>query len=294
MRTGVNDKNFFFTRAWVVLLFFLVFYAFFIGPFANYMQSKPFVEKIGYVPTSLTVKIVSADQRELVGEALILKVLLYFGGLLGQSDDEYVIPPDYPAMSRMLHLAVQLDPYNMDAYYFAQSILVWDVGQIELANNLLEYGMKSRTWDWTIPYYIGFNSAYFLKDYEKAAKYYKLAGELSGSHLFQQLAGRYLYEAGQTDLALVHLSLMVKGAKNPTIKKAYQTRLEAMQVVRRIEIARDAYLKNLGVLPASVEVLSELGYLSTPPEDPYGGEFYFEYDGKVNSTSKFVFHIKEQ
>jgi len=128
-----------------------------------------------------------------------------------------------------------LDPYNMDAYYFAQTILAWDVKQYQLANNLLDFGMKYRTWDWMLPFFAGFNSAYFLKDYKKAADYYKRAGELNGSVLSISLAGRYMQESGQTELAIAYLSAMEINERNLAIKKNYQTRLKAFKEVHRIE-----------------------------------------------------------
>jgi len=258
-------------------------------PFSQYMASKPIVEKLGYVPTVAVFKAVSADQKELVGALLVTKVLMYFGGLVDKQQKELQIPPDYPAMSRMIHGAVQLDPYNMDAYYFAQAILVWDVGKVEIANELLDYGMKYRTWDWYLPFFAGFNHAYFLKDYAGAARYYQRAGELSGSDLFKSLAGRYLQESGKTGLALAYLYALEKGEKNPAIKKSFHTRILAFQAARRIEIARDRYRQTFGVLPASLEALVKEGYLQSPPVDPYGGHFYLEPDGRVSTTSKFAF-----
>ncbi len=177
-------------RAVVILTLSFVSYLFLLAPFSQYMASKPIVEKLGYVPTVAVVKAVSADQKELVGALLVMKVLMYYGGLVDKQQNQVAIPPDYPAMSRMIHGAVQLDPYNMDAYYFAQAILVWDVGQVEIADKLLDYGMRYRTWDWYLPFFAGFNHAYFLKDYAGAARYYKRAGELSGSDLFKSLAGQ--------------------------------------------------------------------------------------------------------
>jgi tetratricopeptide (TPR) repeat protein len=253
------------------------------------MASKPIVEKLGYVPTVAVVKAVSADQKELVGALLVMKVLMYYGGLVDKQQNQVAIPSDYPAMSRMIHGAVQLDPYNMDAYYFAQAILVWDVGQVDLANKLLDYGMSYRTWDWYLPFFAGFNHAYFLKDYAGAARYYQRAGELSGSDLFRNLAGRYLQESGKTDLALAYLSAMEKGEKNPALKKSFRTRILAFQAVRRIEIARDRYREKTGVPPDSLEVLITQGFLSPTPVDPYGGHFYLEPDGRVTTTSKFAF-----
>jgi tetratricopeptide (TPR) repeat protein len=192
-------------------------------------------------------------------------------------------------MSRLLHGAVKLDPYNMDAYYFSQGFLTWDVKQFKLANDLLDYGMKYRTWDWYLPFFAGFNSAYFLHDYKKAAEYYKRAGELSGSDLHKSLAGRYLHESGQTDLAIIYLSAIAKGERNPAMKKNYLLRLNAFKEVRRIEMARDHYRELRGTFPTSIDQLLAAGLLSPPPKDPYGGQFYLEQDGNVKTTSKFAF-----
>ena len=65
--------------------------------------------------------------------------------------------------------------------------------------------------------------------------------------------------------------------------------LLGLKEVRRIELARDRYKNDKGMLPVSVELLAQAGYLTPAPSDPYGGLFYFELDGKVATTSKFAF-----
>ncbi|MEI6701995.1 MAG: hypothetical protein WCL71_00485 [Deltaproteobacteria bacterium] len=267
----------------------LLLYGILIIPFTTYLRNKPFVEKLGYVPSVTALKSVAADHKEFVAAFLVLKVLMYFGGLFEKAEAQVIIPPDYQSMSRLLHGAVKLDPYNMDAYYFAQSFLAWDVKQYKLANDLLDYGMKYRTWDWYLPFFAGFNSAYFLKDYSAAAKYYQRAGELSGSDLSRLLAGRYMQESGQTELAIAYLIAMEKGERNPALKKNYQIRLTAFREARRIEVARDRYRETIGSLPTKLEQLVSGGFLTPPPRDPYGGQFYLEADGKVSTTSKFAF-----
>jgi tetratricopeptide (TPR) repeat protein len=267
----------------------LLLYGILIVPFTAYLHNKPVVERLGYVPSVSALKAVAADFKEVAAASLVLKVFIYYGGLVEKADNKVAISPDYASMSRLLHGATKLDPYNMDAYYFAQSFLTWDVKQYQLANDLLDYGMKYRTWDWYLPFFAGFNSAFFLKDYTAAAKYYQRAGELSGSDLSKLLAGRYLHESGQTELAITYLSAMLKGEKNPTIKKNYQLRLTAFQEVRRIEMAQHDYIAARGSLPATVEQLLSGGFLFPPPKDPYGGQFYLEPNGKVATTSKFAF-----
>lgn len=265
-------------------------YGILIIPFTTYLRNKPFVEKLGYVPSVTALKTVAADHKELVAASLVMKVLMYFGGLSEKSQTGQVaVPPDYASMSRLLHGSVKLDPYNMDAYYFAQAFLTWDVKQYKLANDLMDYGMKYRSWDWYLPFFAGFNSAYFLKDYAAAAKYYQLAGDLSGSDLSRLLAGRYMQESGQTELAIAYLAVVEKGERNPALKKNYQLRLTALRETRRIEVARESYHKAKGAMPATVAQLISGGFLSPPPKDPYGGEFYLETDGKVATTSKYAF-----
>lgn len=271
-------------------------YCLLITSYTTHLRNKPIEEKLGYVPSIKLLKPLSADQKELTGAWLVFKTMMYFGG---QVDKTHVGPiitqqMDLPGMSRLLHCAVQLDPYNMDAYYFAQGFLTWDAHQFKVANDLLEYGMKYRTWDWYLPFFAGFNYAHFLKDYKKAAEYYKRAGDLSGEELFNSLASRYLQESGQTELAIAYLTAMVKTAKNQAIKLTYQTRLKAFFEVRRIELARDRFYSEQGSMPVTLDRMVQSGYLVPTPVDPYGGRFYLDSSGKVSSTSRFAFVTKNK
>jgi len=277
-------------RPGIALLVGLIAYAAILGPFTRYMKQKPDEVKLGYLPSTNFFRYVSADHKELVGASLVMKVLMYYGTIVEKQQSKVIVqPPDYQRMSAILHGAVKLDPYNMDAYYFAQSFLTWDVKQYQLANDLLDYGMKYRTWDWMLPFFAGFNSGYFMKDYKKAADYYKQAGVLTGNPLYFSLAGRYMQESGQTELAISYLTAMEKEERNQTVKKNYQIRLKAFREVRRIELARDRYKETRGVMPVTLETLVRSGLLSPPPSDPYGGQFFLEPDGKVATTSKFAF-----
>ncbi len=277
----------------MLLSTFLLLYLALIYPFTSFMKNKPFVEKMGYLPEPEVLRLLSADQSRFVAASLLTKVISYFGSLVEQAQNKVYIPPEYPAMQKTIETAVKLDPYNMDAYYFGQAIMVWDARQVQATNQLLEYGMRYRDWDFYLPYFAGFNYAYFLKDYENAAKYYRRAGELTGSDLLMRLTGRYLYEAGKTDLAINYLSAMVKGASNDAVKKTLQTRLRAFQEVRRIEEAQRGYRERHHRNAGSVEELVRGGFLSAVPVDPYGGKFFLDDQGRVRTTSKFAFRVEK-
>lgn len=264
-----------------------------IFPFTNYMRNKPIVEKLGYIPQAEVLKFVSLDQKPLVASLLVMKTLLYFGSLVEINLVKLNIPPDYFSMYRTIETAVKLDPYNIDAYYFAQAVMVWDAKRVGEANALLEYGMRYRNWDFYLPFFAGFNYAYFLKNYEKAAFHYKKAAELSGTPLYATLAGRYLYQAGRTDLAITYLSDLEKVERNEAIKKSLQVRLEALQEVRRIELAVEAFKSDHQHGRVSIEQLLQGGYLEGRPVDPYGGVFFIDEHGQVKSTSNFAFAGKD-
>ena len=274
----------------VALLFILVAcYCAVLLPFTAYMKNKPFVEKLGYVPQAEVLRFISADQKYCVADILVMKSLFYFGSLVERSTPKIPLPPDYFSIYKTIETAVKLDPYNLDAYYFAQAVIVWDAKRVGEANALLEYGMKYRTWDYLLPFFAGFNYAYFLKDYPKAAGCYEKAAALSGEPLYATLAGRYLYESGQTELALAYLSAMEKSARNASIQKTFHVRIVAFEVVKKVEVALARYREaHKGPFP-TVEDLLRMGYLAEPPVDPYGGKFYIDDKGHVRSTSKFAF-----
>ncbi|WP_236025859.1 hypothetical protein [Geomonas azotofigens] len=276
-------------RKLFLVLPILVGYLAVVFALADYMRSKPFVEKLGYIPSVNTMKAMSADHRETVGALLMLKVLMYYGGLVDKASNELEMPIDYPAMSRTIDASLKLDPYNMDGYYFAQAILTWNVGQVALANTFLERGMEYRDWDWQLPYFVGFNYAYFLKDYGRAAKYYRRAAELSGNNMFISLAGRYMQRSGSTEMAIVYLGNMARNSRDQAVKKSLLVRQAAFIRVLELEKARDAFVQQHGKLPGSLEELVRAGLLRGIPRDPYGGKFILQSDGSISSTSGFSF-----
>jgi tetratricopeptide (TPR) repeat protein len=273
-----------------ILILGILLYAALIVPFSDYMKQKPVEEKLGYIPNLQVVRVLSVGQKELAAASLLMKVIMYFGGVVGKQAENVVTPPlNYQEMERVMLIALKLDPYNMDGYYFAQSVLVWDMKQYQAANDLLEYGMKYRTWDWYLPFSAGFNYAYFLKDYKKAATMYMRAGDISGDPMFSRLAGKYLQQSGQTEAAIAYLEIMAKEARDKVVRNVFMIRIKALKEVARIEKARDSYKADVKRLPSGIDTLVSGGYLKKRPVDPYGGVFFLKPDGTVASTSNFVF-----
>lgn len=272
----------------LLFIVLLVGYAFYIVPFTSYMKNRPVAVKLGYVPSAEVFRVAVGDQKLLVAHAAVVKVLVYYGTLIDRINNKIVLPAEYHNMYTTLQTAVKLDPYNNDSYYFSQGAFTWEVGRAKEVNLMLDYGMKYRTWDPMLPFFAGFNAAYFLKQYEPAAHYMKMAAELSGNPLFTNLTARYFYESDKSQLGISFLEIMEKGAKDEKVRKLYRLRRTALQAVLNIQAAVSQFKEQNGRLPERIEELIEHGNLKRLPQDPYGGSFYLDKEGTVRTTSKFA------
>jgi len=279
-------NNSLFISAFLLSLVILIIYT---PYFKKDMQNRPLFEKLGYTPQGKFYKAILGEYRWFMGEYLSFKAIIYYGGKVEKVQQRRYKEVEYHNLYRTIETSILLNPYNEDAYYFAQAAFTWDIGRVNEVNRLLEYVMKYRTWDFKIPFFIGFNYAYFLKDYKRAAIYYKKASEISKSPLFTRLAARYFYEGGETELGIAYLKTMIKITRKESIRKSYEIRLKALEAIYQLEQAIKNYEKKFGKKPETIEDLVKSQVLKTIPVDPYGGKFYLDKDGKVRTTSKLAF-----
>lgn len=266
-----------------LLCFFLV-----MPLFIKDMNRRPIYEKLGYVPTGKIIKMIAGEFRWFIGEYYTFKAITYYGDVKQKAISGKDVDIEYYNLYKTIETAVILNPYHEDAYYFAQAVFTWDVGRIIEVNALLKYVFRFRKWDFKIPFFLGFNYSYFLKQYDKAATYYKEAAQLSGNPFFASLAARYFYESGQTELGIIFLEYMIRGIRNSSIRHIYEKRLKALQAIYVIEKAVQKYQKKFRTLPSSVKDLVIKGILKELPKDPYGGRFYISKNGKVKTTSNLT------
>jgi hypothetical protein len=267
----------------------IIIYLAILFPFVNYLKDRPVAVKLGYLPEAEAIRMVAGDQRYLLAEYFAVKVLIYFGTIIEKQQNMVTVKPEYFNMFKTLETAVKLDPYNLDAYYFSQAAFTWEVGRARDVNRLLAYGMKHRTWDWTLPFYAGFNSAYFLKEYADAAAYMRKAADISGDPLLTNLTARYFYESGRNDLGILFLETMERGAKDNKVKSIYALRKKALAAVQSLTAAVNKFKEGSGRAPLDLKELVAAQLISVIPDDPYGGQFYLDKSGMVRSTSQFAF-----
>jgi hypothetical protein len=241
----------------------------------------------GYLIPSKFSRILALGNQGLLSDFLFLKVATYIGGKgsakqpMGEADWQFV--------ASSLNVVTDLDPYFVDPYIMTEGLLTWDAGQPELANQLLIKGTKYRTDDWRLPFFIGFNHFYFLKDYEAAAGYIMTAAQLPGSPAYlQTLGARLAYYGGKSKTALLFLQQMLAENDDPLLRKRLSLRLTALERAVLIEEAVEKFKAQQGRVPNPLSELVTAGYLAELPIDPYGGQWGLVENGRVFSSSRFA------
>ncbi len=235
------------------------------------------------LPPTLALEIMALGNKELMAELVFYNTEFYFGEKVGWRKETPELRRLYDALDK----ATDLDPYNMDCYYFAQGTLSWIKPAIPHLNRLLEKGLKHRRWDWYIPFFLAANYYFQLKKPAQAAKYLKIASRLNPkSALFATLTARMFYEGNETEVGIIYLRSMIPDTQNPLLKRRLIKRLKALEAIYFLERALKKYQKMFHRQAKSLNELVEAGIINSIPPDPYGGKFYLTKEGKVYTTSK--------
>jgi hypothetical protein len=244
-----------------------------------------------YLPDIL-VSSVSLEFQGVVSDYLMLNLLVIHGEKLLNE----VIPTreewelTYLGLQKITHL----DPRFMDPYVFAQMSLPWDAGMVEETNSLLLNAAEVLTDDPRPNFFLWFNYFYFLNDAKTAGMYLQKAAEKPGApRYYTTLAARMNLYGGDIVNGIIFLGEMINKTNDPTSRKYWKIRLECLEKIAYLESRIKKFREEYNREPESLAELIDIGILEKIPEDPYGGQFYINEQGRVYTTSKMVLPKKK-
>ena len=242
-------------------------------------------EGAGLVIPSAIAKVAALEFKGILADIIFSRAMTYYGGKAIRG--EKVLEGEWKWIYESMDVATDLDPYFLDPYYFGAMNLAWEANKVKEANALLEKASQYRDWDWTIPFYLGFNHFYFFQDNEKAAFYLMEAAKRPGSiNLLPTLAARLSYQGKKTENAIIFLQEMLKKTEDKNVRWIYERRLTALKAILFLERAVAAYQDRFKKQPQNIDELLAKGIIKTIPKDPYGGNFYIDKDGTIKTTSE--------
>lgn len=253
----------------------------------NERKALPAPAEPTFVMPAPLIKIIALGFDGLASDALFLKGLVFRGGTYERTERPLVKEGEWRWLYAMMDAATGIDPYFVDPYYFAAAHLVWDGGLVRETNVLLTKGMAYRSWDWMLPFFVGFNNFYFLHDNAAAADFLMRAWRIPGAPAwFASLASKLAYKDNDTENAVAFLDELVKRTEDKKIRKEYAKRLLYMRGQLVLERAVARFKKKYGKSPETINELLDRRVVSAVPTDPYGGMYYLDGEGNVKSTSE--------
>jgi len=253
-----------------------------------------------YVLPSSIMKVASLDYDGIVSDFLFIEGMAYLGSNFQYQGNILRIPltePQWKWFYGVMDVASDLDPYFLDPYYIVNSFLTWEAGMVREANALLEKGSRYRYWDWTIPFLIGFNQFFFLQENDKAADSLMEASRRPGaSPVLASLASKLAFKAHRTENSILFLEEMIRKTDDESMKKLFETRVEAFKAILALEKGVVDYRKKFRRAPANLEELVKRHIIAEIPKDPYGGKYSLDAPGRVRSTSEdqLMPHVKDK
>jgi len=258
----------------------------FLGKASEEMKKLPQGDDHAFILPSPILKVAALEYQGLASDVLFLNSMAFIGETQERKERPRVKEWEWRWWLKTLDAATDLDPYFFDPYFYANAFLPWDAHMAEETNHLLEKGSRYRNWDWMLPFFIGFNDFFFLQKNVEAVPFLMEASRRPGGEpMLASIAARLAFKENQTETAIFFLEETVRRTDEESLKKIYETRIQALRSIAILEKGVASYKKKFGKLPPTVDELVHRNIINKLPLDPYGGTYFVEQDGKVRSTT---------
>ena len=165
----------------------------------------------------------SLGYRNVLADALWVKAIAYFGG-------HTLTDREYPWLYHILDKVSSLDPLFHHAYTFGGVVLAVEKGSPAQSIALLRKGMDYYPGDWRLPFYIGLNSFYYLKDPVTAADYILVAATLPGHPQYlPRLAASLLTRSGRLEAAVAFLTTVAENTEEDYVRRGLYQKIQDLQ-----------------------------------------------------------------
>lgn len=177
-------------------------------------------EDLLYVPSGTFLKQVALGYDQAWADLLWLQTIGYYA-------DEVSEAGGFTYLYHMLDVITTLDPRWLYPHVFGGVTLSLDLDRPDLANKLLEKALATHADNWRVPFLIGFNAYFGMKDASTAADYIERASLLPGSPAYLKgFASRLHVLGGGKDRALQFLKEVIRQTEDPALKKQLEQRYE--------------------------------------------------------------------
>lgn len=241
------------------------------------------LQEVLYMPKLSAVKFLSFGYANALSNLLWFNTINYFG-------KHYASDRNYEWLYHMCDLVTALDPRKRAVYEFCATMLAWEANTADRSVALLSRAIETFPEDWHLYYMRGFTYMYFQNDPVRAQQDFAHGATLPKTDkIMARLAAKKLVDLGDPQTALTFLEDMIRRAQSQAEKDALlerwkETRYELDFI--NIEQALEIFRSQKGVAPRELKELISAGIINALPNDPFGGYYFLDQAGQVQSSSK--------
>jgi tetratricopeptide (TPR) repeat protein len=225
-----------------------------------------------YLPSGKYLKPATLGYYSVLSDFVYLWSIQYYGD-----------PAFSPRMEYLKHtydIIVDLDPHYVDAYQVGALFMFFDGRNPEAGLTLLEKGIKNNPNEWIIAADAGFYCMMNLKDYQRAAKYFKTAANVPNApaQAKRLLAGMH-FRQGDKVHAYELWKEIYETATKPAIKQTAYQHMHDLKVLVDIENLKKiivSYYQANGNYPLNLQQLVATKYITEVPFDPDGNSYLYD------------------
>src|SRR5688572_7885802 len=225
--------------------------------------------------------------KNLVADVYWMRAVIYYGGRrrhsMAQQESGAAPSPNFPQLYSLLDLATTLDPRFKVAYRFGAMFLADTYpagpGRPDLAIDLLQRGIERDSGRWEYQHDIGFIYYWWIKDFDKAAEWFKRAGDQPGAPAWlAPLAATTLAGGGNRQASRLLWTQLLNSEIDWLRRDAAWRlqQLDAMDTIAELTPVLERFIKREQRYPRSWEELVQAEGLPRVPTDPTGVRFYFD------------------
>jgi tetratricopeptide (TPR) repeat protein len=239
-------------------------------------------EELSYLPKGEYLKMAVLGYQQMAADLIWLKAVQHLG-------ESHQTRAGYLSAYHAVDVLTDVDPTFVFAYLATGTVLgVWaELPRESIA--LLTKGMRHHPDVWQLPYYVGYDYFYELRDTVTAARYFRMASVLPGApDYLPRLAARMTVEVGDPQAALEFLQRLYQQTEDERVRQGLARRMKEVIAERDIRFLEEGvrrYKARDGRPPVRLEDLVTGGIILRIPEEPFGGIYTLNVsDGSVTST----------
>jgi len=240
------------------------------------------------LPSGSTLKVLSFGFHDLVADMLFIWSIQFYG--------TYNLTNRYDYLEHIYNTITDLAPQYLEPYIVGSWIMALEAKDIEMAIRLLQKGSRNMKNEWIFDYECAYYVYKYLKDYERAEKYYKRAAERPNApSMVKRKQAHMVYMKDDLTQAYAMWKEIYGNAKTRMERDAafchlYQIKFDWDK--KLLEDKLDQYKARYGRYPMDLSQLVRAGLLREIPKDFSG--FEYTYNPKIGKiTADRVFQWKK-